>query len=123
MKCPECGRENPDDVIICAECGWVVVWPRRDEPRFRTSRLAIASAVSGVVSILFAIVQSEDRIAMCLFFFLAGVAGISAAALGVGALACIELNHTELKGRKYALTGILLSAITFILVNAINDLT
>ena len=119
MKCPECGRQNPDGAVLCAECGWVLVWPRPDESRFRTSRLAIASAVSGVVSILCAIAQSEGRISMCLFVFTSGVAGISAAILGVAALAYIELNHPTLRGRTYALTGILLSAITFILLNAL----
>jgi len=119
MKCPECDRQNRDGAIMCAECGRVLVWPRLDGPHFRTSRLAIGSAVAGVVSILCAIADREGRISMCLFIFMAGVAGISAATLGVAALACIEINRPELKGRKYALIGILLSAITFILINAL----
>jgi len=119
MKCPECDRQNPDDAILCVECGRVLVWPRRDGPHFRTSRLAIASAVLGVISILFAIAQSEGRIPMCLVVFTSGVAGISGAFLGVAALACIEINRPELRGRTYALIGILLSAITFILINAL----
>jgi len=52
MKCPECGRQNPDDAIMCIECGRVLVWPLPDEPYY-TSRLAITSAVSGVISILY----------------------------------------------------------------------
>ncbi len=119
MKCPECGRENPDGAILCAECGRVLVWPRQDGPHFRTSKLAIASTVAGAVSILFAVAEKEGTISMCLLILTAGVAGISAAILGVAALACIELNHTELKGSIYALIGILLSAITFILINAL----
>lgn len=119
MKCPECNRQNRDGAILCVECGRVLVWPRLDGPHFRTSRLAIASTVAGVISVLCSIAQSDAWISMCLFIFMAGVAGISAASLGVAALACIEINRPELKGKRYALIGILLSAITFILINAL----
>jgi hypothetical protein len=121
MKCPECGRENPDNAIMCAECGWVLVWVRPDEPGIRTSRLAIASAVLGVASLL-CFMPESDRIYLFLLLLTSGLACIAAVVLGIAAMACIELDHTALKGRKYALIGIVLSVITSIMISILSSL-
>ena len=103
---------------MCSECGWVLVWVRLDGLRLRTSRLAIASAVLGAISILCFVADSEGM-TMCLLTFTSGAAGISAVICGVAALAYIELERPRLRGRIYALIGILLSAVTFILINVL----
>ena len=112
MKCPECGRENPDDAVVCSECGWVLVWVRADGPNLRTSRLAIASAVLGILSIPCFSSQiktdSLDFPSACLIGFASWITGVSAVSLGVAALACIELNRNyigiELMENYYKLT-------------------
>ena len=119
MKCPECGRENPDDAVTCAECGWVLVWPPPDPPPVRTSSLAIASAVLGALSIPCTIAGS-DPVSICLFSFACGVTSVSAVILGIVALAYIELRRPALKGRICAITGIILSLLTFILINTLR---
>jgi hypothetical protein len=97
----------------------VLVWgPPVEEPEVRTSRLAIASTVSGVVSILCS-VGYRDSYVMCLFIFISVVAGISALGCGLAALACIELDHPRLRGRFYALIGILLCTIAFAIIDAL----
>ena len=118
MKCPECGRESPEGAIMCAGCGWVLVWVGMDGPRCTTSRMAIASTVSGVVSIIYSVAHNYEN-AMCLFVFMSVVAGIAAVILGIAALACIEINHPTLKGRFYAFTGILLTLISFAVIDAL----
>ena len=127
MKCPECGRENPDDAVVCSECGWVLVWVRADGPNLRTSRLAIASAVLGILSIPCFSSQiktdSLDFPSACLIGFASWITGVSAVSLGVAALACIELDRGRLKGRLYALIGILIPLVCFLLVVVAAALT
>ncbi|MHC4744429.1 MAG: hypothetical protein ACYS8Z_21150, partial [Planctomycetota bacterium] len=96
-----------------------LVWAPPIEKRgVRTSRLAIASTVSGVISVIYSVAY-HDSYAMCLFVFISVVAGISALGCGIAALACIELDHPRIKGRLYALIGILLSAIAFAVIDAL----
>ena len=98
-SCPHCAAllatDAVDDrtTILCAACGQPFVLRPSADTR-KTSRKAIASLVLGLLSICF----------WCL-------AGIPAIVLGVLALIEIRRDERRLKGRGFAVAGIIISCV------------
>ena len=102
-NCPSCsavlvaGAAVADQPVLCPACGSVFVL-RRPEFVVRTSRLAIASLILGIASL----------IGMCF-------TGIPAILMGLFALKEIRTAKGGLVGRRRALTGIVAGALFGIL--------
>ena len=96
MFCPKCGVENQEDAKLCRSCSWVLtsVGPTAPAPDAKTSALAVASLVLGILS-------------FCTFCITAPLAII----LGIVGLFKIEKSQGKLKGRGIAIAGIALPGI------------
>ncbi|HEY5504568.1 MAG TPA: DUF4190 domain-containing protein, partial [Sedimentisphaerales bacterium] len=96
MFCPKCGVENQEDAKLCRSCSWVLtsIGPTAPAPDAKTSALAVASLVLGILS-------------FCTFFITAPLAII----LGIVGLFKIEKSQGKLKGRGIAIAGIALPGI------------
>jgi len=101
MFCPKCGVENQEDAKLCRSCSWVLisVGPTAPAPDAKTSALAVASLVLGILS-------------FCTFFITAPLAII----LGIVGLFKIEKSHGQLKGKGLAIAGIALPAVGLMLM-------
>jgi prepilin-type processing-associated H-X9-DG protein len=101
MYCPKCGTENPDGAEICRNCSRVItnLGLTTSLPQSRTSPLAIASLILGLLS-------------FCTMFLTAPLAII----LGIIALVMIARSHGQLKGIGFAIVGILVPILVFILI-------
>lgn len=105
MYCPKCGKANPDDVQSCGTCGALFPPspPTAAEPIIpKTSGLAIAAFVLGLLSILLGILT-----------------GLPAIILGIIALIKIEKSGGITTGKGFAITGIIVPVISFALMIAI----
>ena len=96
MYCPRCGKENPDNAQVCANCNsllpsMVVTVPAGP---VNTSGLAIASFVLGILS-------------FCTFC----VTALPAIILGIVALAKIGKSGGRLKGNGFAVAGIVVPVV------------
>ena len=91
MYCPKCGKENPDDAQLCQSCGYVLTQSTvtAESVNVKTSGLAIASMVLGILSVL-----------TC------GITAIPAVILGIISLVQIEKSGGRLTGRVFAIVGI-----------------
>lgn len=105
MHCPKCGVENADGTVACALCGAAFnetkskanINAQAEKPR--TSRLAIASLILGVAWVL-----------------LGPLAAIPGLILGIIAIVKIKRSRGSLKGRPFAIAGIITSAIPIVLI-------
>jgi len=100
MFCPKCGVENQEDAKLCSSCSWVLtsVGPTAPAPDAKTSALAVASLVLGILG-------------FCTFFITAPLAII----LGIISIFKIEKSNGQLKGKGLAIAGITLPAIGLML--------
>ncbi len=106
MYCPKCGKENPDDAKSCSSCG-VVLTPATEpvkQPIVKTSGLAIASFILGILSIL-----SFSRLLLFV------ITPIPALILGIISLVRIEKSGGRLTGRGFAIVGIVVPVVVFFL--------
>lgn len=96
MFCPKCGAENPEGVQLCTSCSWVLTSTstRGPCPSAKTSGLAVASLVLGILS-----------------FFTCFITAIPAIILGVVGLLKINKSAGQLKGTGLAVAGMALPAI------------
>jgi hypothetical protein len=96
MQCPKCKTENPKGTEICSACGYVFEMDKAEKkiPKPRISRLAITSLVLSILGPL--------------FFFLAP---IPAVILGAIALFKIKKSNGQLRGKRLAISGIVISTI------------
>ncbi|MBA7649984.1 hypothetical protein ES703_57783 [subsurface metagenome] len=96
MRCPKCGTENPDGAQLCRSCSAVLTSTatRVPGPDARTSGLAIASLVLGLLS-----------------FFTCFVTAIPAIILGIVGLVKISKSGGQLKGNGLAIAGIALPVV------------
>lgn len=95
MNCPKCGKENPDNAQLCQFCGWVLTSVSRSpSPDAKTSGLAIASLVLGILTPF-----------TCL------VTAIPAIIFGIVALVKIGKGQGQLKGNGLAIAGICVPAV------------
>lgn len=100
MYCSKCGQENPDDAKVCRSCSAVLSKaPETTTDRFpKTSSLAIAAFVLGLLSVV---------------FFPTGIAAII---LGIISIVSIEKSGGRLTGTVFAVLGIVLPVIVFLLI-------
>jgi prepilin-type processing-associated H-X9-DG protein len=98
MFCPKCGVENANGAQLCASCSWVLTSTSTHGPcpTAKTSGLAIASLVLGILS-----------------FFTCFITAIPAIILGVVGLLKINRSAGQLKGTSLAVTGMALPALAF----------
>lgn len=95
MYCPKCGTQNPDAAQICSSCSGVLPASTAQAPiaAVKTSRLAIASLVLGILSFV-----------TCL------VTALPAIILGIVGLVKIAKSAGRLKGNGLAIAGIAVPA-------------
>jgi hypothetical protein len=95
MLCPKCGKENPDDARVCSGCSSPLPGASgpAERPITKTSRLAIAAFVLGVLSP-----------------FTLGITAIPAVVLGIISLVRIEKSGGRLTGIAFAVIGIVVPA-------------
>jgi hypothetical protein len=94
MYCPKCGTQNPNDAQSCNACGAILspVPPTPPEPiTAKTSGLAIASLVLGIMSI-----------------FTCALTAIPSIICGIISLIKIEKSGGRLTGKGFAISGIIL---------------
>ena len=91
MYCPKCGTQNPENATLCSSCSWLLAGTsvQAPHPNARTSGLAIAAFVLGILS-----------------FFTCLVTTIPAIILGIVAMARINSSRGALKGTGMAIAGI-----------------
>ena len=91
MYCPKCGKENPDNAQLCHSCSSVLTSTptQAPSPDAKTSGLAIAALVLGILSI-----------------FTLGLTAIPAIILGIIGLVRIEKSGGKLTGKGFAIGGI-----------------
>jgi len=101
MYCPKCGTENPDDAQLCRSCSGVLTSASTitPAPAAKTSGLAIASFVLGILS-------------LCTFF----ITAIPAIILGTVGLVKISKSAGKLKGNGFAIAGIVVPAVSALFV-------
>jgi len=102
MFCTKCGKENKDQADYCAFCGALLVRPGEVTPAPRTSGMAVASLVLGILGI-----------------FSAGLLAIPGLVFGIIALNRINRNRGRLRGQGLAIAGISVSAVVLALLPAI----
>lgn len=111
MQCSKCGAQNSDGAMYCTNCGQVLAEPVDPDPQVpgqtvepRNSRLAIASLVLGLLSLL------------CVTWPICGPLAII---FGIIALVKISNEKPYLKGSGMAVTGIVIPAIMILLIPVI----
>ena len=58
MKCPKCGRDNPEDEIFCQNCDWKLNTPYKEDNTFNKVLFAsFGGLVFGLTSLLVAILD------------------------------------------------------------------
>ena len=104
MQCPKCGTENPDDAQLCHSCSSVLTSTPAQAPALsvKTSGLAIASFVLGILG-------------FCTFF----ITSIPAIILGIVGFVKIGKSGGKLKGKGFAIAGIVLALMIPILMSPI----
>ena len=109
MYCPKCGKENPDDAQLCSSCNSALLAPASPGTvDVKTSGLAIASCLFGVLSLL-ALPGLAPPQAVPPFLGL--VAAISAIVLGIISLIQINVSAGKVAGKGFAVVGIVIPAI------------
>jgi len=101
MYCPKCGRESADDAQICSACSSILTQGKASggNVTVKTSRLAIAALVLGILSI-----------------FTCGLTAIPAIILGIVSLVLIDKSGGRLTGRGFAITGAAIPAVLILLI-------
>ncbi len=101
MRCPRCGKENPDDAQICQSCSALLTQApvTAERPIVKTSRLAIASLILGILSL-----------------FTCGITAIPAVILGIISIVKIEKSGGRLAGRGFAIVGMVVPVVVFFMM-------
>jgi general secretion pathway protein G len=101
MYCPKCGTQNPDGAQLCRSCNGVLTSTSitAENQNAKTSRLAIASLVLGILS-----------------FFTFLLTALPAIILGIVALVKIGKSAGRLKGKGLAIAGICVPPAALIII-------
>jgi hypothetical protein len=99
MHCPKCGIENPDNAKVCNSCNCVLISTSTSAPNpdTKTSGLAIASFVLGILSVSI-------------------LTAIPAIILGIISLVKISKSAGQLKGKVFAILGIIIPSVCLLLL-------
>jgi hypothetical protein len=98
MYCQKCGTDNLENATICQQCGGVFVYSKPT----RTSGMAITSMILGISGFS--------------MFGVFGITWIIGLVFGIVALSRLGKAGGQLKGKGFAITGIITSAIGLALV-------
>lgn len=126
MHCPKCSRENHDQAPTCLYCHYPLSYVPAIPPEqdVRTSRLAVASCILGVLSLPFFLMYGSMAMQryglppVSILTYASFFSAILAVFLGLAALTCIEINYGRLSGRAFAAIGIAIPLIAFFLTAA-----
>lgn len=105
MYCQKCDAENPDDAHRCLSCGYEFAPVSAVPVAAKTSGVAIAALVLGILA-----------------FLTCGITALPAIICGIVALVKISGSNGLLKGKGMAITGLVLSAILIVLMPIISIL-
>ena len=109
MYCPRCGQENQDDAQFCSSCNSALLpTASAGSVDVKTSGLAIASCLFGVLSLLALPGVAPPRAVPP---SLGSVAAISAILLGAISLIQINASAGKVAGKGFAVVGIVIPAI------------
>lgn len=101
MRCPKCNAENPENAQVCQSCSSVLssFSAPPDMPKAKTSALAIWSFVLSIVGLFTCMITSLPAL-------ICGIVGL------------VKINNSKggLKGSGLAITGIVIPAISIILL-------
>ncbi len=130
MKCPKCNRDNNDYAQVCIYCNSPLpnAKPPQPEPKVRISKLAVASAVFGLVGppcffIYYRAAMAKWGPREPEFGILFLILTILAVLIGIVALVRIETHCGLLTGKGFAATGIALPVASFFLITLFVALT
>jgi hypothetical protein len=98
MYCQKCGTENLENAAMCQQCGGIFVYSKPT----RTSGMAITSMILGISGFS--------------MFGVFGITWIIGLVFGIIALSRVGKSSGQLKGKGFAITGIITSAIGLALV-------
>jgi len=126
MDCPKCNRQNHDQAQFCIYCHYPLSYAPTIHPEqdVRTSKLAVASCILGVLGLPFFLMygsmamQRYGMPPLSILAYASCFSAILAVFLGLAALACIEINYGRLTGRAFAAIGIAIPLIAFFLTTA-----
>jgi hypothetical protein len=126
MDCPKCNRQNHDQAQICLYCHHPLLYVPAIPPDSdtRTSKLAIASCILGVIGLpIFFMrgslaMQGHEMPPLSILACASLLSALLAVFLGLAALACIEINYGRLTGRAFAAIGIAIPLIAYFLTAA-----
>ena len=101
MLCPKCGKENPEGAQVCSGCGSPLPGSSApaEQPITKTSGLAIAAFVLGILSP-----------------FTLAITAIPAVVLGIISLVKIEKSGGRLTGIAFAVIGITIPLVAFLVM-------
>ncbi len=98
MDCPNSEKEKPD----------------QDDIKVRTSRLAIVALIAGLISPFALLLAVKLRIDIFVFIFLG--AGVLAIIVGIVSLVQIAISGDKIVGRGFAIIGIIIPAVPYLLI-------
>ncbi|MBW8041962.1 MAG: zinc-ribbon domain-containing protein [Planctomycetes bacterium] len=115
MNCPKCGSQNTDDAKLCTSCGSELMQPPEpaETVNVKTSRLAIASLVFGILTIFVFPVFLLPGFNSFVWPIIVIVAVILAIILGIIALVRIGLSAGRVTGKAFAAIGIGIPVVLF----------
>ena len=97
MYCVQCGKENPDNAQFCGSCREALAPPGVTAGQAKTSGMAIASLVLGILGLV------------------CGLPAIPGLILGIVALSQVSQSRGQLAGKGLAIAGICVSAAVLLL--------
>ncbi|HEY3416472.1 MAG TPA: DUF4190 domain-containing protein [Armatimonadota bacterium] len=114
MKCPLCGFENVDGKATCSLCGEPLAVPLFPPAlRMRTSRLAVASLVLGMLVVFLPCALTIVVMYYCLYFSLT----LLGLVLGMIALLQMKRSGGQLTGSGMAVGGVATSAFVVVMLS------
>ena len=118
MNCPKCGTQNPDDAQVCTSCNsQLTQLPTPAESvKVTTSRLAIASLICGILTFFAFPAFLLPGFNSFLWPIIVIAAVILAIVFGIIALVRIGLSAGKLTGKAFAVIGITIPTVLFLLI-------
>ena len=113
MNCPKCGKENPNGSKVCQFCNWNLeqVTSIVDSINIRTSWLAIASLLFGILSLVCLPFTSSWLWVLGALSF---PVGMIAMILGITSTIRIDRSGGRLTGTGFAIIGMVTSVFAFL---------
>jgi hypothetical protein len=113
MRCPKCGKQNPDDAQVCTSCSTPLMQPT-ESVKVKTSVFAITALAIAILTLLllpFALRSPGKPVAGIWF-----IAAILAIITGIIAHARIGLSAGKLTGKGLAVIGTAIPVVLFSII-------